>query len=216
MKLFLVLILASGSLLAHSQTTRPSGEIRGTVIDRNGTPVSGVTVYAVPQGLMLDDVTPRSVKSDSNGVFDFRGGFQLETYKLYLQKDVDGYPNPFDRFYADAEAPPTAVDLTQEHPSSTVTLKLGKPAAVVSGKIIDANSGSLLKASLGFVDAQGHGHSVVVNGDYRIVVPSEKEVTLMVTLLGPEGRSLIPMAPLHLEPGQRVYVDIPVSSAEKE
>ena len=216
MKLLLILILASGSLLAQSQTTRPSGEIRGTVIDRNGTPVSAVTIYAVPQGLMLDDATPRSVKSDSNGVFDFRGGLQLETYKLYLRKDVDGYPDPFDNFYADADAPPTAVDLTRERPSSTVTLKLGKPAAVVSGKIMDADSGSLLKASLGFVDAQGHGHAVMVNGDYRIIVPSEKEVTLMVTLLGPGGRSLIPVAPLRLEAGQRVYMDIPVSSAEKQ
>jgi hypothetical protein len=46
-------------------------------------------------------------------------------------------------------------------------------------------------------------------------VPSEKDVTLMVTLLGPADRSLIPVAPLRLEPGQRVYMDIPVSSVEK-
>jgi hypothetical protein len=215
MKLFLVLILASGALLAQSQTKHSSGEIRGTVIDRNGSPVSAVTIYAVPQGLMLDDVTPRSIKSDRNGVFDFRAGLQFGTYKLYSRKDADGYPDPFDSFYADAEGPPTTVDLTQEHPSSTVTLKLGRQAAVVSGKIIDANSGALLKASLGFVDAQGHGHSVIVNGDYRILVPSEKDVTLMITLLGPADRSLIPVAPLRLEPGQRVYMDIPVSSVEK-
>jgi hypothetical protein len=215
MKLFLVLIVVSGSLLAQSPTKHPSGDIRGTVIDRNGSPVSTVTVYAVPQGLMLDDAIPRSVKTDRDGVFDFRGGLQFGAYKLYSRKDVDGYPDPFDSFYADAEAAPTAVDLMPEHPSSTVNLKLGRQAAVVSGKIIDANSGALLKASLGVVDAQGHGHSVTVNGDYRIIVPSEKDVTLMVTLLEPTGRSLTPVAPLRLEPGQRVYMDIPISSVQK-
>jgi len=214
MKQFLVLIVVTGTLFAQSQTKHPSGEIKGTVIDRNGSPVSAVTVYAAPQGLMLDDVTPRSVKTDSNGVFDFRGGLQFGSYKLYSRKDADGYPNPFDSFYADAEAP-TTVDLTQALPSSTVTLKLGKQAAIVSGRIIDANSGALLKASLGFVDAQGHGHSVTVNGDYRIIVPSEKDVTLMVTLLEPADRSLIPVAPLRLEPGQHVYMDIPISHSGK-
>jgi hypothetical protein len=55
---------------------------------------------------------------------------------------------------------------------------------------------------------------VVVDGDYNLVVPSEKSVTLMVTVLGTR-RPVIPVSSLRLEPGQRIYMDIPISAAEK-
>ena len=213
MKPLLVLIVVSGTVLAQSSTKHPSGEINGTVVDQSGAPVASATLYAVPQGLGLDDATPRSVKADSNGVFDFHGGFELRSYKLYARKDADGYLDPLDSFYADSDSAPAEVALSSKHPASTVTVKLGKQAAVISGKIIDANSGAPLKASLGLLDAEGHGHSTIVDGDYRVSVPSEKEVTLVVTLPG-RDRSLVPTAPLRLQPGQRVYLDIPISTAE--
>ena len=79
MKPLLVLIVVSGTLIAQSPTKHLSGEIRGTVIDEAGSPVSSATVYAVPQGLVLDEVTPRSAKTNSKGRFDFRGGFELHS-----------------------------------------------------------------------------------------------------------------------------------------
>lgn len=60
------------------------------------------------------------------------------------------------------------------------------------------------------MDGDGHGHSVPVNGSYRILVPPGKDVTMIVELAPPSERSVVPMAPLHLEPGQYVYLDIPV------
>ena len=214
MKRLSVLIVLSGTLLAQSPT-KPSGEIEGTVVDQNGSPVPSATVYAVPQGLTLDDCTPRSVKTDANGDFDFHGGFDLRAYKLYSRKDADRYLNPLDSFYADGETEPTEVVLSSKHPLSTVTVKLGKQAATISGKITDADSGALLKASLGVMDEEGHGHTVEVDGKYRVVVPAAKEITLLVTLVGLGNRSLIPVRRLRLEPGQRVYMDIPISMVEK-
>lgn len=213
MKPFLVLIVVSGSLFAQSQTKHSSAEIRGIVIDRNGSPVSAVTVYAVQQGVMLDDVTPRSVNTDSKGGFDFRGGLQFGTYKLYSRKDADGYLNPLDAFYGDGDST-VEVALSLKRPSSTVTVKLGRQAAVISGKVFDVESGTPLKAYVGLMDEEGNGHSVVVDGDYNLVVPSEKSVTLMVTVLGTR-RPVIPVSSLRLEPGQRIYMDIPISAAEK-
>jgi hypothetical protein len=214
MKPLLVLIVATGTLLAQSPAKVSSGEIKGTVVDQNGSPVSSATVYAVPQGLTLDDVTPRSVKTDSNGAFDFHGGLEFRSYKLYSRKDADGYQNPLDKFYADADNLAVEVTLSRKHPSSTVTVKLGKQAAVISGKVFDVDSGTPLKAYVGLMDADGNGHSVVVDGDYNLVVPPEKSVTLMVTVLGTR-RPLIPVSSLRLEPGQRIYMDIPISAAEK-
>jgi hypothetical protein len=214
MKQLLFLIVVSGTLLSQSPTKHVSGQIKGTVIDRTGSPVSFATVYAVPQGLTLDDVTPYSVKTDSTGAFDFHGGLEFRLYKLYSRKDADGYLNPLDAFYADGEYRPVEVTLSREHPSAAVLVKLGNQAAVISGKIIDAKSGAPLKAYLGLLDEEGNGHSVVVDGDYSVVVPSERNVTLMVTVLGTR-RSLVPVSHFRLEPGQRVFMDIPISAAEK-
>ena len=44
MKPLVVLIVVAGSVLAHTQTAPlPAGQIKGTVTDQNGSPVSGAT-----------------------------------------------------------------------------------------------------------------------------------------------------------------------------
>ena len=213
MKPFLVLIVVSGSLLAQSRTKHLSGEIKGTVVDQTGSPVSSAIVYAVPRGLVLDNVTPRSVKTDRNGRFDFHGGFELRSYKLYSRKDADGYLDPLDAFYGDGDRS-VEVALSPEHPSSTVTVKLGNQAAVISGKVFDVESGMPLKAYVGLMDEEGNGHSLVVDGDYNLAIPSGKNVKLMVTVIG-KRHPVIPVSSLRLDPGQRIFMDIPISGVEK-
>lgn len=213
MKPLLVVMIVSGTLIAQSPAKRVEGEIKGIVIDQNGGPVSGATVYAVPQGLVLDDVTPRSVKTNRNGRFDFRGGLELRPYKLYSRKDADGYLNPLDAFYGDGDSA-LDVTLSPKYPSSSVTVKMGKQAAVISGKVFDVQSGAPLKAYVGLTDEEGNGHSVVVDGDYNLVVPSEKNVHLVVTVIGTR-HALVPVSSLRLEPGQRIFMDIPIAAAEK-
>lgn len=213
MRPLLVLIVLSAPLFAQSPK-QPSPEIKGKVVDPDGIPVSAATVYVVQEGLTLDDATPRSVKTDANGTFDFRGGLQRGTYKLYSRKDADGYLDPFDSFYSHAGNDAVRVVLSQKHPTLTVTVKLVKQAAVISGKVFDVQSGAPLKAYVGLMDEEGNGHSVVVDGDYKLVVPSEKNVHLMVTVIGTR-RPFIPVSSLWLEPGQRVFMDVPISAAEK-
>lgn len=210
MKLLVALTVVTASLIAYSQT-KPPGEIRGTVTDATGAPVSGATVYAVSQNTGFSDATLRSAKSDGNGMFDFRGGFALGSYRLYSRKDEDSYPNPLDKFYADPNAEAQAVELTAARPSATATVTLGQQAAVLAGKIVDAKTGDAIRALLAFVDGQGNGHSISVDGDYRILLPPGKDVTLMVTAMGARSnRAQIPVAPLRLEPGQHVYMDLSV------
>ena len=213
MKSLLIVMVVGGTLIAQTPRKYLSGEIKGIVIDQNGSSVSAATVYAVPQGLVLDDVTPRSVQTNSKGRFDFRGGFELGSYKLYSRKDVDGYLNPLDAFYGDGDSA-VEVTLSPKRTSSTVTVKMGKQAAVISGKVFDVQSGSPLMAYVGLMDEEGNGHSVVVDGDYNLVVPTEKNVHLIVTVIGTR-HPLIPVSSLWLEPGQRIFMDIPISAAEK-
>jgi hypothetical protein len=223
MKHLLTLVAVAGSLFFQSQIAQsqpkeqhPAGEIKGTVTDHNGTPIALATVYAVPQDLTLNDITPRSVKTDKNGNFDFRGGFELGAYKLYSKKDEEAYLDPFDNFYADAKADAPKVELTEDHPSSTVAVKLGQKAGVVAGRVVDADTGAALKATVFFVDGQGHGHhfeSAPDDGKFRALVPPGKELTLMVRVEGsPSERMRLPVAPVRLEPGQYVYIDLPVSA----
>lgn len=212
MKYLVALIVVAGSLLAYSQTAQKTlvGEIKGTVIDQNFIPVSTATVYALPQGLTFNDVTPRSVKADRNGVFDFHGKLPLGAYKLYAENEA--YPDPLDGFYADANNEAVKVALTETRPSAGVTVRLGEKAGVVSGRVIDGATGKDLKALLALVDGEGNGRTVSVDGSYRILVPPGKDVTLMVTVLGTAShRSQIPVAPLRLEPGQFISMDLPVS-----
>ena len=216
MKHLVVLFVVAGSLLAYSQTsTSLTGQIRGRVIDRNGSPVSGATVYAVPQGLAFDDIAPRSVKTDESGAFYFRGGFQFEAYRLYSRKEEESYPDARDAFYADPKADAPKVEITADHPSATVTLKLGEKAGVIAGRVIDAETGAVMNAGLYFYDGEGHGHRVNssdVDGTYRALLPPGKEVKVMVMDLSSHTvDARLPVAPLRVEPGQYVYMDIQVS-----
>ena len=220
MKQLVALIVVAGSLFAHSQNSQPSaaaqsakptlGEIKGIVTDPSGKPVSFATVYAVAQDL-FSDALPLSAKTDRDGAFGFREGVPLGTYKLYSAKYADGYPDPLDNVYADSKMEAPKVELTESHPSATSMVRLGQKAAIVAGRIVDANTGEALTGRLAFMDGEGHGHSVPVNGSYRILVPPGKDVTMIVELGPRSERSLVPVAPLHLDPGQYVNLDIPVN-----
>ena len=120
MKFFLAFALIVTTVLAYSQTKEKTlGEITGSVTDANGNLVPGATVYAVPQEISFENIAPRSVTANGAGVFDFRGGFALGTYKLYAKKESDGYPDPSDTFYTDPKREPPTVELTKDRPSST-------------------------------------------------------------------------------------------------
>jgi hypothetical protein len=79
MKYFLVLALVVTGGFAQSHTNpAPEGEIRGSVTDQDGKPVSAAMVFALPQDLTLDSIAPRSAKTDKDGNLFFAGGSALE------------------------------------------------------------------------------------------------------------------------------------------
>lgn len=215
MKHFLTLAVVAASLFTYSQTKVPSdGEIKGTVTDQDGSLVSGATVYAVPQDPTFDGIIPRSAKTDENGDFDFRGGLALGGYKLYSQKDKEAYPDPFDVFYADSQADAPRVDLTEDRPSATATVKLEK-AAVIEGRVLDAANGTAVAAaSVMFLDNDGNGHEVAssAEGKYRALLPTSKDLIVTVNVTRqPWDHMQSPVAPLRLEAGDEIYLDLLVS-----
>lgn len=212
MKFFLAFALITTTVLAYSQTKeKTSCEIKGSVTDANGNLVPGATVYVVPQDISFENIAPRSITADGAGGFDFRGGFALGTYKLYAKKESGGYPDPSDNFYADPKVESQMVELSKDQPSSTTTVTLANRAAVLAGRVVDANSGVPLKAKLVFMDENGNSHSVMVTGKYRTLLPAGKDVTLMVMVMSPDYGSQTPVPPLRLASGQEMDMDIPLS-----
>jgi hypothetical protein len=213
MKHLFALALIAATLPSYSQMNEhPNGEIKGTVTDQNGSPVVGAAVYAVPQFLTIDGMKPRSVKTDRNGEFDFRGALQLGAYKLYSQKENDGYPDPFKSFDADSKLEVPKVVLTKRHTSATVKLTLSKKDGVVAGQVIDADSGAATKALLAFIDYDGNRREILADGKFRVLLPPGKDLILMVTPMSRESSAQRPFdTPVRLEPGQEIYMDIPVS-----
>jgi hypothetical protein len=205
--LALVLIVASGFISPQPQH-HPIGEIRGVVTDRGGSPVSSAIVFAVPQALTLEGVTPRSAKTGEDGKFVFRGHFNPGSYTLYSRKEEEGYPDPTDRFYADSKAE-TEVHLTADKPSATVEVRLVQKAGILEGRVIDVNTGADILARLVFYDQNGNQHFLMVKGKYSALLPSGKNVGLMVS--SPKYESRVAVARLQLEPGQQVHLDIPLS-----
>ena len=135
----------------------------------------------------------------------------MGTYKVYAKKESDGYPDPSDTFYADPKREPLTVELTKEHPSSTATVALLDRAAVLAGRVVDADSHVPLKAKLLFMDQDGNSHGIIVTGKYRTLVPPGKDLTLMVIVMSPDYGSQVPVPALHLASGQEMDMDIPLS-----
>jgi len=217
MKVLLVSALIATSLFAYPQTQdSPNGNIKGTVSDDTGTPVFDATVYAVPQDLTLEGIAPRSVRTDRSGTFDFTGGLPWGNYKVYTEKDKDGYPNPLDSFYRDLETKPVEVQLSEGSSSAEVSLQMGERAGIITGRVLDADTGAPLKVRLGVLyrdDKGGGDHGVnsrAKDGEYRVLVPPGKDIIVMVHI-EPGDRSLVPTPALRLESGQEVVMDIPVS-----
>jgi hypothetical protein len=212
MKFLLAFALITASFLAYSQTKEKQlGEIKGSVTDASGNIVRGATVYVVPQDISFENLAPRSTTTNAAGEFDFHGGFVLGTYKIYAEKQADGYPDPADKFYADPKTEPSPVELTEDHPSTEVTATLGERAAVLAGRVIDLNSGAPLKATLVFMDGDGESHRVTATGKYRTLIPAGKDVTLIVIVMSPDYGSQAPIPPLRLASGQEMDMDIPLS-----
>jgi hypothetical protein len=206
MKLTRTLPILLTSLFAYSQANHLSANISGNVIDQSGNPVPGATVYLVQQGIAFDVPRQRAVKTDKNGLFDFRGGLDFGEYRVYSRKDSDGYPDYSDRFYAESNWESPTVDLTEEQASATVTVTMGNKAGVLIGQVVDARTRASVNAKLVFWDEEGNDHSVFVHGKFRALLPPQKNLTMMVLMSGYRTQS--PADPLWLEPGQQIRLDI--------
>ena len=157
--------------LAISQTPDPTpvdGRISGRVVTPDDKPVADATVYVLAQGPSLVDADRLHRQTNPRGYFDFGKTLKHGEYEIYVQKDKDGYPDPFSPFYRQPDSTPETVQLFGEHPEAKIDIRLGEKAGVLRGAVTDADTGLPLNAhiSLRNLETDG-GRGDAVEGKFR-------------------------------------------------
>jgi hypothetical protein len=175
-----------GVLLLAPMCYGQSGEgtITGTVVDEQGTPISGATVWcSVDEG--------QHMNSTSSGLSDKTGKFQIEhlpwnTYTISATKHADGYGGS-------SQLVSEPVILTSEHPSATVVVKLGPKEGILLPTVSDKVTGERLfdftvHSTVEEFEGQTHntssGNWGVSRWTKQVLLPSNKDVMLHITKPG--------------------------------
>jgi hypothetical protein len=191
------------------------GSVQATVLDANELPVPDVLVEALPQGVALAGPVAHC-RTDERGICTI-ALHQAGSYAILASKEQDGYPKPYP-FYRGIGAEPLPVaEISAQHATAAVVTHLGKRGGVVQGTVKDAVSGKPLDAQVEFrwvnEPANLWGGSGLTNRSFRILVPAEAAITMVVTMDGYEpwryalGRGDLKGA-IVLKPGEELTLDI--------
>lgn len=195
-----------------------SGSIHATVLDDSGAFVQGATVSA----LLLaagghSGGVPHCVSDESGSCTISLLNYGYGSYSMSVAKPVDRYPESRSAFYTGFLAEQIIAMISAEHPSESVVLHLGKKAGILKGTVADAVTGKPLDANVEFRWVSDPGNfmsgSGLTKAQFRILVPSDVAVTMVVSLEGYEnwtytlGRGSMSNAIL-LSPGEELNFEI--------
>lgn len=233
-------LLAAGVLVLHGQqASKPTpasaeqdkGVIQGTVIYEDGNPVNGATVYASVMDGLGAGITPNA-KTDETGHFAI-AHLLLGKYAVTAEKQDEDYPRMVNRFY-NSEDKFETVTLTSRNFAASVTIRLGPKGGVLVGSVTDALTNAPINPCAEFRRAKEPNNRVVgtgllrqklVNGKYRVLIPSNTDVFIKVWYQGhkswyyPGTIDKTQSQPLNLKPGEEKELDIrlePDSNAPPE
>ncbi len=159
------------------------GTITGTVVNEQGDPVSGATIWcSVNEG--------QQTTSKGSGLSDKAGKFQVQhlpwnTYSVSASKSADGYQR--------SQAEPESVTLTPEQLSATVVVKLGPKEAMLVPTVVDKITREpvfdfSVHWTVEAFDGQGQYNQSASSGVSRwtkqVLLPANKDVMLHVTKPG--------------------------------
>jgi hypothetical protein len=124
------------SVAVHGQIDNPNafGSARGVVLDNEGKPLAGATVYALPELHMLHQIR---TSCDATGRFAL-GGLPAGGVYLDAFKESDGYPyNMFSFYISPAQRTPVKIEISPGKVIANVVLQLGLRAAYLQLDIAD-------------------------------------------------------------------------------
>lgn len=208
----IVLLLSSFAVSQTPDPTSVDGRISGTVVNKDGKPVPGATVYVSEEASSLVDANSVVARTDVAGRFDFGRKLKHGVYEIYARKDKDGYPDPTSKFYQPLNFSPQNVQLFGDHPAEKVTVRLKDRAAILAGRVFDADTGRPLTAGVGFTNLRTEaGHSVAADGKFHALIPANADVYVIVEEVDRDyAYWSVFTTKVNLQPGQKMYIDVPL------
>jgi len=211
-RLFIVLLLSSCAISQTPDPTPVDGRISGTVVNEDGKPIPGATVYVSEEASSLVDANSVVARTDVAGRFDFGRKLKHGVYEIYGRNEKAGYPDPTSKFYQPLNFSPQKVQLFGDHPAERVTVQLNEKAAILAGRVFDADTGRPLKAGVGFTNLRTEaGHSVLADGKFQTLIPANTDVYVMVQEMD-RDHAYWPLftTKVTLKPGQEMDIEVPL------
>ena len=165
------------TLLTLPGLAQTLGSIQGTVLDEHGHHVkAGIRVMAGPMAAWMGPIP--QADTDEYGNFRF-SRLLLISWALYVAHEEPGQWGHND-FYGDT----VKVDLTPNAPTANnVIVRITARPAVLEGEVNDASTGRPVRSVFFLERARGYLQESV-GSTYRIVLPSNNDIRLMVRAEG--------------------------------
>jgi len=215
-RLFIVLLLSGCAISQTPDPTPVDGRISGTVVNEDGKPVPGASVYVSEEASSLVDANSVVARTDFLGRFDFGRKLKHGVYEIYARKEKDGYPDPTSKFYQPLNFSPQKVQLFGDQPAEKVTVQLKEEAAILAGRVFDADTGRPLKADVGLTNLRSEArHALLADGKFQALIPANTDVYVMVEEVGRDHAhwSLF-TTKVTLKPGQKMDIEVPLSATD--
>jgi hypothetical protein len=201
-------ILFSAFVHAADQDNR--GVVAGVVVNESGSPVAGAQVMTRDLDSTAAEVFAGAVpyaETDAQGRFVYRGLKLGHRYKLYAEKDRDGYPYMMVGIYNPHDDGPIAVASAGE---GDITVPLGPKAGRLTWSVYDAVSGRSIDGPTIFLERTDTGANIGGSGvaSEGILAPSGTDLTVKISASGyrdwyhPGTFDKSTAAPLRLMPGE--------------
>ena len=199
----------------HATSNVGPGLIEGTVYYENGNLAKGATVYVVPVDRGFDLSLPHA-KTDGTGHFVI-SHLWLGKFAIGAEKLDEDYPRMIDAFYNGFKL--QTITLTGRSPDvGSVKVLLGPKAGILVVHVADSITGAPLNPVVEFRWVSDPNNFVLGrsfgNSEYRMLVPSDKDVTMKVWDSGykcwyyPGTANKSQSKPVHLRPGEEEKLDI--------
>jgi hypothetical protein len=134
-------------------------------------------------------------------------------YVIYARKEKDGYPDPTSKFYQPLNFGPQKVRLFGDHPVEKVTVQLKEKAAILAGRVFDADTGRPVNAGVGFINLRTESGSQFVSADgkFQALIPANTDVYVMIQEVDRDHAywSLF-TTKVTLKPGQKMDIEVPL------
>ena len=175
--LAIIVMLLPGIVAAQT----PVGVVRGTVVNQDGKPVAGATVWAKRIDAMPHKFQ-KMFPADGEGRFTIPY-LEWGQYRVCAAKESDGYADVQWAIHDDGRL--LIVEISATAPMADVQVRIGPKAAVLTGSITDAVTGiPVPNATFRIwrwtdgVDRDSEYLSGNVDASYRLLIPPGKEVVL--------------------------------------